>query len=377
MATEAIDNIDEVEFRKWLKNMPQLTPHDMYKKLSRFGYVGQTRPRKAICLMAYRHIKKIYRLYVENIKRSELPPKENVLLMGPTGCGKTYLIEILFGKILDIPNVVVDTTALTETGYVGADSSSVLTRLIRSTMDNPWRAYVGVVCLDEFDKLATCGNSASFSGAGSTKDVSGAGVQKELLKIVEGTDISVPLAYSDSRTAERVDMHTRDISFIGCGAFSGFKKSLQNSYSGRGMGFNDAEWVESVSSYASSVSTGDANKTDNLVVYGFMPELIGRFSRIVTFDVLEKSDLVGILRRNTISQYKKELEIEGIELKIDSSVYGIAAQACIERGTGARALRNYFSETLEDACFEAFSCKKKKKAITLSVRSGEIKCRLE
>jgi ATP-dependent protease HslVU (ClpYQ) ATPase subunit len=135
--------------------------------------------------MAYRHVRRVKRIYLDGAKREQLLPKSNTLLVGPTGCGKTHLVELLFQQILRLPTVIIDLTTYSETGYVGQDPSTILTRLLHAADDNPLLASIGIVCLDEFDKIASGQNNAIFAGAGTTKDVTGLGVQRELLKLRE------------------------------------------------------------------------------------------------------------------------------------------------------------------------------------------------
>ncbi len=168
-------------FIKFVRELPEPTPRSLFKQLEELGYRGQEPARKAVCLMAYRHVRRIKRIYLDGVDRAELPRKSNFLLAGPTGSGKTYLVESLFQKILRIPTALVDITTYSETGYVGQDPSTILTRLLHAADDNPMLAAIGVICLDELDKIASGQNNAIFAGAGTTKDVTGMGVQRELL----------------------------------------------------------------------------------------------------------------------------------------------------------------------------------------------------
>src|SRR5688572_1088728 len=174
--------------------------------------------------MAYRHVRRIRRIYLDGAKRDQLLPKTNTLLIGPTGCGKTHLVELLFREVLRLPTVIIDITTYSETGYVGQDPSTILTRLLHSADDNPLLASIGIVCLDEFDKIASGQNNAIFAGAGTTKDVTGLGVQRELLKMLEASEVVVPLELTHSSYGDHVVMSTADVAFLAAGAFSGFQQ---------------------------------------------------------------------------------------------------------------------------------------------------------
>ncbi len=168
------------QFSRFVRDLEPLPPVEAYRAIEARGYRGQEAARRALCLMAYRHVRRIRRIYVEGLPREALPPKANHLLLGPTGCGKTFLVELLFREVLKLPTVVVDITTFSETGYVGNDVGTILTRLVHAAGGSPLLASVGVVCLDEFDKIASGQNNAVFAGAGTTKDVTGLGVQREL-----------------------------------------------------------------------------------------------------------------------------------------------------------------------------------------------------
>ncbi len=173
-----------IDLKTYIAGIPALSPQQMFDLIGRHGYIGQVQARKAICLMAFRHINRLKKLYLKGIPRDALPGKENYLFIGPTGSGKTFLIELLFQQVLKIPTVIIDITSYSETGYIGQDVPTIITRLIHAADGDSRLASIGIVCIDEFDKIATGHNNALFSGQGTTKDVTGMGVQRELLKML-------------------------------------------------------------------------------------------------------------------------------------------------------------------------------------------------
>ncbi len=362
--------------QNYLRELPIYTPQEMMDKIGTFGYIGQERAKKALSLMAYRHINRLKKIYLQSIKKHHLPAKENYLMLGPTGCGKTYLIDILFNQILQLPTVIIDITAYSETGYVGQDAVAMLTRLVYAADKDPFIASLGIVCMDEFDKLSSGKNNAVFSGAGTTKDVSGIGVQRELLKMLEGAEIDVPMNLSHSSYSERVTFSTHNVAFIASGAFSGFK-GVVNKEKSKGIGFGKKQAQEekegTSNKIAVSYSKEDVARTSYFESYGMMPELIGRFSRIIPFKALGKSDLKNILQNNTIHQYAKEFALEGVKLHIAEDVLDHIVADAIKRETGARALKYSLLEYLEDACFEMYSTKKTVKEVKLYKEKDEIK----
>ncbi|HYP27328.1 MAG TPA: AAA family ATPase [Blastocatellia bacterium] len=331
-------------FRAFVAALPVLSPPAIADELERLGYKGQDEQRRALALMAYRHVRRLKRLHVEGEPRSALPPKQNILMLGPTGCGKTFLVELLFQNILKLPTVIVDITSFTESGYIGDDVRTVLTRLIINSGGNPFMASCGVVCLDEFDKIASSGSNARFAGQGTTKDVSGYGVQRELLAMLQGTDVVVPMDYGYSQYGYRIELSTQDIPFIACGAFSGLDDLLQTTRAS--IGFRNANGNES--SELSLEEVGSFQK------YGFLPELVGRFSRIVSFPPLPPETLRRILVDNVLPQFRREFEGEGLRLNVtDAALEHIVARS-LRRGTGARGLQTEVVAAVERAAFETF-----------------------
>jgi ATP-dependent Clp protease ATP-binding subunit ClpX len=340
-------------FVRAVRELPEPSPREMFAALHDAGYRGQDDARRALCLAAYRHVRRIKRLHVDGVDRAELPRKSNYLLIGPTGSGKTFLVEQLFGRILKLPTALVDVTTYSETGYVGQDPSSILTRLVHAADDNPLLATVGIVCLDEFDKLASGQNNAVFAGAGTTKDVTGMGVQRELLKMLESAEVVVPLELSRSTYGDHAVVSTADIAFIAAGAFSGFQQIARRRAARDHIGFGrqPAASLGEADAIAVDFTAEQVENVANFQAYGFLPELIARFTRFVPFRALDAATLKDILRGDVVARMTREFEAEGFALEVEEEVLDAIVAEALRRETGARGLASTLTRTLEDVAF--------------------------
>ncbi|MFH2008073.1 MAG: AAA family ATPase [bacterium] len=347
---------DLERFINFIKELPAIPPEEVFHMLEALGYRGQAQPRRAVSLLAYRHVRRIKRLYLDGVDRGEVMPKSNYLFIGPTGCGKTFLIELLFREILRLPTAIVDITTYSETGYVGQDPNQILTRLLHAADDNPLLASIGIICLDEFDKVASGQNNAVFAGAGTTKDVTGMGVQRELLKMLEASEVVVPTELTHSSYADHIILSTADIPFIGCGAFSGFQQVVKQRGSSDRIGFGrkDHDVMPPIDSIAVSFKPEEVENVANFHAYGFLPELIARFTRIVPFAVLDKETLAAILEENVLRRMIKEFEDEGLELVVEREVLERVVVESLKMETGARGLAALLTRNLEEAAYQAF-----------------------
>ncbi len=338
-------------------SLPRMTPPDVDARLVQMGYRGQVRARRAAAVMAYRHVRRLQQLFVDRIAPTELSPRDNYLFLGPTGSGKTYLVELLFREILRIPTLVVDVTQYSETGYIGEDVNNILSHLYEAAEQDVAWAACGVVCLDEFDKLASSRSNARFAGEGTTKDVSGFGVQRSLLTLLSGEQAPFAVDFGYSHMGPKAYLPLAGLTFIACGAFSGLKATADFLDNEPRVGFGRDAPPRTEEEIAVHLGDHILEQTTAFARYGFLPELIGRFSRVVAFEPLDEATLKEILLDNVLTHYQKEFSLEGLQLLIDTDVIDFIVESAQKSQLGARGLRNKLVTHLEDAAFTHFGQK--------------------
>lgn len=356
-----------------LKRLSSMSPREIEKALIQRGYRGQEFARRAGAVLAYRHMQRLRRDFIENEPEENLALRENYLFLGATGSGKTFLTEMLFKDILGVPTVVADMTRYSETGYIGDDVLMLLSELFETAgQDRAW-ASCGVICLDEFDKLAASRSAARFAGEGTTKDVSGFGVQRGLLNLLSGRSSPFPTDYGYSAFGQRLTMPLQHIMFIACGAFSGLKQVAELAEGGgaASIGFLAQIKRDIDDSLVSKIGFALLEDTRAFSNYGILPELVGRFSRMVPFQPLSPEVLRAILEDNVLKSYRKEFESEKVELIVEEAVIDHIIDSARRRETGARAVRAALVPHLEEAAFKTFG-EGGGATVRLSVKQGEI-----
>lgn len=318
--------------------------------------IGQTQAKKVLSVAVYNHYKRLNdKIARGNAETAGTPPpaddveveKSNILVIGPTGCGKTLLAKTL-ARVLDVPFAIADATTLTQAGYVGDDVENILVRLLQAADGDVKRAETGIVYVDEIDKIGRKGDSASL-----TRDVSGEGVQQALLKIIEGTLSNVPPNGGRKHPdAKYVQIDTSNILFICGGAFVGLEKIIGSRIGNKFLGFDISEKTGKALSAEQIMAE---LQPEDLFQFGMIPEFVGRLPIVSALSPLAKSDLEHILtqpKNALVKQFRKLFEMEGVELVFEDDAIGAVAEKAIALGTGARGLRSILEKIMLDTMYE-------------------------
>ena len=355
-----------------IKDLHVPSPREIKAELDRF-VIGQEQAKKVLSVAVYNHYSRLKARFdghdaalPEELADVELD-KSNVLLLGPTGCGKTLLAQTL-AKMLDVPFAITDATTLTEAGYVGEDVENILLRLYQASGNDIEKTQIGIIYIDELDKISRKGENASI-----TRDVSGEGVQQALLKILEGTVANVPPQGGRKHpNQEFLHIDTTNILFICGGAFVGLDKVVKRRRGRRVLGFGDNAPQKNLPEVEENENIGKLFaecEPEDLVHFGLIPELIGRLPVLTALEPLDKAALVRVLqepKNALVKQYRRLMAMQGVDLQFTADALEELADRTVKRGTGARGLRALMEKLMLDVMFAAPGCKGKKQRCIIS-----------